>query len=199
MKGGKSRSVAELAEAEYRSLSGIHELLFPGFTQEWVSSLLSRPAAETGHIQKLALAMKSLPLLCLAALVALTLSAPTSSAKENYVKPAVPVRIAHGQEVEIKDYMVPGKTMIFDFTSDYCPPCRAISPHLDKLHADRADIVVVKVDINRPDVKGIDWRSPVAMQYGMRAIPHFKVFTPEGKLQAEGKAASQLVISWFKE
>jgi len=104
-----------------------------------------------------------------------------------------PAHIAMGAEVAIADYMVAGKTMVFDFTSDYCPPCRVIAPKLDKLHAARADVAVVKVDINRPGVKGIDWKSPVAVQYGMRSIPHFKVYGPDGKLVAEGKAAWPLV------
>jgi thiol-disulfide isomerase/thioredoxin len=114
-------------------------------------------------------------------------------------KAATPERIAFGQEVNLADYLVPGKTVVFDFTSEYCPPCRAISPYLDKLHAKRDDVVVVKVDINRPDVRGIDWGSPVAKQYGMQSIPHFKVFGPDGKLQAEGKPARELVTGWFEE
>ena len=114
-------------------------------------------------------------------------------------KAAAPERIAFGQEVNLADYLVPGKTVVFDFTSEFCPPCRAISPHLDKLHAKRDDVVVVKVDINRPDVRGIDWGSPVAKQYSMQSIPHFKVFGPDGKLQAEGKPARDLVTGWFEE
>lgn len=104
-----------------------------------------------------------------------------------------PEKISHGAEVKITDYLVPGKTMIFDFTSEYCPPCRAIAPKLDALHASRDDVAVVKVDINRPEHKGIDWKSPVAQQYGMQSIPYFKVYGPDGKLVAEGKEASKLV------
>ena len=94
-------------------------------------------------------------------------------AAEASTKPEKPARIAHGQEVNIADFAVPGKTTIFDFTSDFCPPCRRIAPLLDALHASRDDIVVVKVDINRPDVKKIDWSSPVAKQYSIRSVPHF--------------------------
>ena len=89
--------------------------------------------------------------------------------------------------------------MVFDFTSDFCPPCRAINPYLDKLHANRADVVVVKVDINRPDVRGIDWQSPVAKQYGMRSIPYFQVYGPDGQMVAEGQQARQMVTAWFEE
>jgi thiol-disulfide isomerase/thioredoxin len=112
-------------------------------------------------------------------------------------KSETPEKISHGQEVKITDYLVPEKTVIFDFTSEYCPPCRAIAPRLDKLHASREDIVVVKVDINRPGVKGIDWRSPVVSQYEIKSVPNFKVYGPDGKLLAEGKEASKLVYGWL--
>lgn len=104
-----------------------------------------------------------------------------------HVKGAEPAHISQGAEVALADYLVPGKTTVFDFTSKYCGPCQAYNQPLALLHAQRADIAVVKVDINRPDVKGIDWKSPVALQYGMHSIPHFKVFGPDGKLLAEDK------------
>jgi thiol-disulfide isomerase/thioredoxin len=129
---------------------------------------------------------------------ALALTPSFSFADDAYSKPSVPERIAHGQQVALEKYLAPGKTTVFDFTSEYCPPCRAISPRLDKLHAKRDDVVVVKIDINRPGVKGIDWKSPVATQYGMRSIPNFKVYGPDGKLKAEGQKARDLVESWLE-
>src|SRR6266567_3169201 len=81
-------------------------------------------------------------------------------AADKATKPAKPQRIAKGEEVKLTDYLVPGKTVIFDFFSDYCGPCVQFSPQLEALHKKRDDIVVVIVDINRPGTKGIDWRSP---------------------------------------
>lgn len=108
-------------------------------------------------------------------------------------KPETPPRVAQGQTITLADHLVKGKITIVDFTSDYCPPCRAISPKLDELHRRRADLAVVKVDINRPDVRRIDWQSPVAQQFALRSIPHFKIFDGEGKLIAEGNEARQRV------
>ena len=125
-------------------------------------------------------------------------SGSPASAGSSSKKSSTPARIARGKEVNIQDYVVPGKTTIFDFTSEYCPPCRAIAPLLHKLHADRADIVVVEVDLNRPGVQGIDWASPVARQYQMNSIPAFKVYGPNGRLQAEGDDASQLVRNMLR-
>lgn len=121
-----------------------------------------------------------------------------SALAEARSKPAKPEHIAHGAKVDISAYLVPGKTTVFDFTSQYCPPCRAVAPLLEKLHETRDDIVVVKVDINRPTFKGIDWSSPVAKQYNLGSVPHFKVYGPDGKLVAEGKPASKLVYGWLE-
>jgi thiol-disulfide isomerase/thioredoxin len=142
--------------------------------------------------------MKITALFPLLGLIASFAVATSSAHAETKTKHAEPERIAFGQEVDISQYLVPGKTVVFDFTSEYCPPCRAIAPYLDKLHADRADVVVVKVDINREGHKGIDWNSPVADQYKLRSIPHFKVYGPDGQLQAEGNPAREMVTAWFE-
>jgi thiol-disulfide isomerase/thioredoxin len=119
-------------------------------------------------------------------------------AADTHVKGDKPAHVSMGQEVKITDYLVPGKTTIIDFTSEYCPPCRAIAPHLVTLHSARKDVAVVSVDINRPGIKGIDWKSPVARQYGLHSIPHFQVYGPDGKLMAEGDAAREKVIGYLQ-
>jgi thiol-disulfide isomerase/thioredoxin len=119
-----------------------------------------------------------------------------ASAETAAGKPAI---IAHGERVELGDHVVEGEITVFDFTSEYCGPCRQIDPWIERLHEEREGVSVVKVDINRPDVRGIDWGSPVARQYRLNSIPAFKVFDAEGKLMAEGPAAQQLVWSWLIE
>ncbi len=137
-------------------------------------------------------------LLMFAAVLALPILAVGGAAT---AKPAKPLHVARGQEVKLADFIVPGKTTIFDFYSDYCGPCVQMAPMLEKLHAERADVVVVKVDINRPGVKGIDWKSPTARQFGLESIPHFKVFGPDGKLKAEDTLptapARRMVLAMF--
>lgn len=115
------------------------------------------------------------------------LSSASALAAPVHEKQSEPLHISHGKQIALADYLVPGKTVVFDFTSQYCGPCRAYSQPLNELHAKRADIVVVKVDINRADVAGIDWDSPVARQYDLHSVPHFKVYGPDGKLLGEDK------------
>jgi thiol-disulfide isomerase/thioredoxin len=110
-----------------------------------------------------------------------------------------PIRISQGEPVELVDYMVDGEYVVFDFMSDYCPPCKQIAPWMDRLHAERDDVSVVKVDINRPGVRGIDWKSPVAAQFRLSSIPHFKVMDGKGAVVAEGDQAWQMVVAWLQE
>jgi thiol-disulfide isomerase/thioredoxin len=119
------------------------------------------------------------------------------SAAEVHEKGLRPLVISNGQEVALADYLVPGKTTVFDFYSEFCPTCRSIAPAMEKLHASRADIAVVFVNVNRPGVKVIDWQSPVVKQYGLPSTPQLRVFGPDGKLVAEGKPAYQMVTAWF--
>ena len=103
-----------------------------------------------------------------------------------------------GQNVELKSFLRQGRTNIVDFYSKYCPPCMRISPLLEQLGQKRSDLQIVKLDINRPDVTGIDWRSPLARQFNLQSIPHFKIYDGNGKLLKEGDPAFEQVVAWLK-
>jgi thiol-disulfide isomerase/thioredoxin len=82
-----------------------------------------------------------------------------------------PLVISNGQRVSLADYLVPGKTTVFDFYSENCPNCRSIAADIIRLHGNHGDIAVVLVNIDRPGAKGIDWQSPVAVQYNLPSTP----------------------------
>lgn len=99
------------------------------------------------------------------------------------------VSLTNGDPIAVNDYLVPGKTVVFGFVSEYSPPCPCEPCHnlgdpFQALHEGREDVVVVKVDINRAGVTKIDWKSPVAQQFGLRRVPHFVVYGPDGKVIA---------------
>ena len=104
-----------------------------------------------------------------------------------------------GQTLEVKSLLVKGKTTLIDFHSPFCPPCVELAPIMAKLAAKRSDLAIKKVNINRPEVKGIDWGSPLAQQHQIRQVPYFMIFNPKGKLVAEGREATEMVGSWLKE
>lgn len=137
--------------------------------------------------------MKAASLLSALLVITVGLFADSACAKD-----AQPARIAFGQRVDLGQHLVAGKTVLFDFTSKFCPRCEQIAPLLHKLHETRDDLVVVEVDINRPGYNGVDWDSPVAIQFGFEYLPQFMIFGPGGELVAQGPKARTMVNAWTK-
>jgi thiol-disulfide isomerase/thioredoxin len=99
-----------------------------------------------------------------------------------------------GAELRIEAFLHKGKTNIIDFYSEYCPPCRKISPLIQKLGRQRPDLAILQVDINRKGIKGIDWGSPLARQYELQSIPYFRIYDAEGRLVKQGQEATVEVV-----
>ncbi len=124
---------------------------------------------------------------------------PAGEEAAGAARPANEKEISFGEEIKIEDHLAKGKTVIVDFFSPFCPPCRRISPLLSSLAAARPDLSVLKVNINRENVKGIDWKSPVARQFGLSTIPFFRIYGPDGKLVAQGDEAFEKIMGWMQE
>ncbi|MCZ6696052.1 MAG: thioredoxin family protein [Acidobacteria bacterium] len=89
--------------------------------------------------------------------------------------------ITHGEEVELSLHLASGKYTVFDFYAVWCPPCRVLSPALERLAANHPDALAIrKVDI-------VDWTQPVAEQYAVESLPHLLLFDQEGTLMASGE------------
>ncbi len=73
-------------------------------------------------------------------------------------------------------------TVLVDFWAPWCGPCRQIAPLLDELAAERADVKIVKVNI--------DENPNTPSQYGVRAIPTLLVFKA-GKMTQQHVGAAQ--------
>jgi thiol-disulfide isomerase/thioredoxin len=99
-----------------------------------------------------------------------------------------------GQEIDIQNFVQPNKITIFDFYSEFCGPCKKISPKLKRLDRRREDIIIHQVDINRPGIRGIDWGSPVARQYNLRSIPYFIIYDSSGSLTLRGQEAYEEIM-----
>src|SRR5213594_4812862 len=89
--------------------------------------------------------------------------------------------IAHGDRVDLQAHAVPGKYTVFDFYAVWCPPCRALSPALERLASrNTAKLAIRKVDI-------VDWTMPVAEQYGVQELPYLVLYDAGGQKVADGE------------
>src|SRR5436309_386335 len=90
--------------------------------------------------------------------------------------------IAHGERIDLAPHAVPGKYTVFDFYAVWCPPCRALSPALERLASrNTGKLAIRKVDI-------VDWTMPVAEQYGIEELPYLVLFDGNGRKLAVGEA-----------
>ena len=104
-----------------------------------------------------------------------------------------------GETLEIKNLLDRSRTTAIDFSSPYCPPCVRLAPLLEQLAARLPEVAFVKVNINRREVQGIDWKSPLAQQYRIRSVPYFMIFDPQGKLVAQGMEAWKTIEGWLQK
>lgn len=104
-----------------------------------------------------------------------------------------------GEGLNIYAYIVPGKYTIACFYSNHCHYSQNVKPFLRDLVLYREDVVIRYINIDRPNINKIDFHSPLAMQYGIHATPHVKIYDKTGQLIAEDKAAKQMLNDLMKE
>ncbi len=104
-----------------------------------------------------------------------------------------------GETMDLKPLLSQDRTTVVDFYSPFCPPCVQLAPLMDELAKRKPETAFVKLNINRPQVQGIDWKSPLTQQYHLKSVPYFMIFKPEGKLVAEGPEAQKIIIDWLQK
>jgi thioredoxin-like negative regulator of GroEL len=108
--------------------------------------------------------------------------------------PAADIRIiTHGEEVDLEPHTVRGKYTVFDFYAAWCPPCRVLSPALERLATAQIDrLAIRKVDI-------VDWTMPVAAQHRIESLPFLVLYDPEGQRVAAGDQVFAMLLEEFGE
>jgi len=86
--------------------------------------------------------------------------------------------ISHGERVVLADHVAPGKITLFDYSAEWCGPCHALWPKIERLLAKRGDLAARKIDI-------VNWESEVAKQatadFKMPSIPYVRVYAADGR------------------
>ena len=80
-------------------------------------------------------------------------------------------------ESELDDLVASGDVVLADFYADWCGPCKALEPVVERI-AETTDATVAKVDV--------DANQPLASSYGVRGVPTLVLF-------ADGEQVEQVV------
>jgi biopolymer transport protein ExbD len=103
-----------------------------------------------------------------------------------------------GSEVYIEEFIQGDQRSIFYFHSSFSPQCLKYAPWLDQLDKQRDDIVVFRIEVNRPGISVPDLNSPVAVQFGLKQVPYFVIYNANGEETHAGQDAVQWVQQVIK-
>lgn len=104
-----------------------------------------------------------------------------------------------GTNVDVRRYLVPGKYNLVCFFSPFDGTYVNLEPALMRLSQIKTEVAVRVVNVNRPDVQGIDWQSQIVQAMGLQTLPYYIIFDPAGNLRAQGRPAQEQVNQWVRE
>ena len=84
----------------------------------------------------------------------------------------------HITDADFKEYLAKNSPVLVDFWAQWCQPCLAVAPVLDKLSSEQSKLKIVKMNV--------DENPKVASQYGIMSIPTLMIFK-------DGKPVSNIV------
>ena len=99
--------------------------------------------------------------------------------------------IMHATENNFKD-LVSDEFVLVDFFATWCGPCKMLGPVLEELANDRADVKIVKVDI--------DEARSLAREYGVMSGITLLLFK-NGSIvsQKSGNMPKEMLTNWINE
>jgi hypothetical protein len=102
-----------------------------------------------------------------------------------------------GAAIKLSHHLAPGRETLFFFGTQGDANTARLDPYVNRLGREREGLVVRRVEVNRRDVPGIDWESPLMLELGIRSVPYFVIFDAKATKIAEGDAAYRIMIDWL--
>lgn len=99
--------------------------------------------------------------------------------------------IKHASVENFND-LINSEIVLVDFFATWCGPCKMLTPVLEDIASDRANISVVKVDV--------DECSELAKNYGIMSVPTLLLFKNGQMISKKvGFMPKQEITSWIEE
>jgi hypothetical protein len=103
-----------------------------------------------------------------------------------------------GTPVDPVLYTVPGKFTLVEYFSPYDQDCVNLDPLLVQLAQTRTDLAIRTINVNRPDVQGIDVDSPIMQYMQIQKLPYFQIYDTTQALRAQARPAYEQVMQWVQ-
>lgn len=100
--------------------------------------------------------------------------------------------ISRGERVDLQAHAVPGKITLFQFASDTCDSCKALTPMLRIILAQRPDIALREVNVTWPN-------APASEQYGVTGTPSFLIVGKNGARMSDVPTDFEHVQAWLEK
>jgi len=92
--------------------------------------------------------------------------------------------ISRGRLVDLIDHIDYGKYTVFMFYADWCAPCKAIKPELEKNARSKNTFALKELNV-------MNWENPLVKYYNLAGIPYFIVYGPKGEFVERGPVLSE--------
>ena len=102
-----------------------------------------------------------------------------------------------GNPIDLKKTLYDGEVNVLFFYSPAVAECREMDAPIRKLAKQRPDLIIQRVDINRPSINGPDYKSPVAQQFSIKKLPNFQIYDMDGDLVTTDEAATTMIKQWM--
>ena len=96
--------------------------------------------------------------------------------------------ISAGQRVDIRQHLTPGRRTVIEFTAEWCQGSAQFAEYLDRAMYDDKELRVRTIDIDQ-------WRSPVALQYGIGKLPAAFLYDGEELVSEDYREILRILLS----
>jgi hypothetical protein len=102
-----------------------------------------------------------------------------------------------GDEIDLKKILLEGDVNVLFFYSPAVTECVQMEEPIRKLATSRPDLIIHRIDIDRPETTAPDYQSPVARQFAISKVPNFKIYDLDGDLVTTDSSATAMMKQWM--